>query len=74
MPDEVKEVKIFHFGQVGNRNANFAETTCQQRPPDVQVLTSGDCLIWRGCDRGGSLILVDDRELGDNWDVVIVFD
>ena len=53
MPDEVKEVKIFHFGQVGNRNANFAETTCQQRPPDVQVLTLGDCLIGGAATGGG---------------------
>ena len=29
-----REVKIFRFGRVGDGDANFAETTGRQRPPD----------------------------------------
>ena len=35
LPDEVKDVKIFRVGRVGDGNANCAKTTGRQRPPDV---------------------------------------
>ena len=41
LPDEVREVKIFCFGRVGDGDANFAEMVGQQRPPDVQAVTLG---------------------------------
>ena len=33
LPDEVKEVKIFRVGRVGDVNANRAKTAGRQRPP-----------------------------------------
>ena len=46
LPDEVK---IFRFGRVDDGNANFAETTGRQRPPDVQILT---CVYGRAAGGG----------------------
>ena len=34
LADEVKEVKIFRVGRVGDGNANCAKTTGRQRSPD----------------------------------------
>lgn len=44
------EVTVFCFGRVGDGNANFAEMTGRQRPPDVQVLTLG---VYGGAAGGG---------------------
>ena len=43
LPDEVKEVKIFSVGGVGDGNANCAKTTGRQRPPDVKVSALSVC-------------------------------